>query len=133
MNQSVVSFTTSLGSRPSPLYIARFNFAGVEHLNLIALYNGGSLELRLLDNHKTSKICAHIGPITIGYELMVYPTTESNGFVEICAVITQPSDGIAPRDFVVSSKTRDGTASKKLPIHMEQECICKLIFPQCKV
>ena len=70
------------------------------------------------------KICTHIGPITIGYELMVYPTTESNGFVEICAVITQPSDGIAPREFVVSSRTRDGTASKKLPIHMEQECIC---------
>ena len=45
------------------------------------------------------------------------------GFVNICAVITQPPNGIAPRDFIVSSTTRDGTASKRFHIHVEQECI----------
>ena len=116
------------------------------------------------NSHKALKICAHVGPITVGYEFEVYnttvllvctkqsqsiyacvgritvgyefevyTTTEGMGFVEICAVITQPPDGIAPRDFTVSSTTRDGTASKRFYSHVEQQCICILALPQWKV
>ena len=66
-------------------------------------------------------MCKFIGPITVGYELMVHTTTESNYFVELCTVITRPRSGIAPRDFTVSSTTRDGTASKRICIHLERE------------
>ena len=34
--------------------------------------------------------------------------------MEICAIIYEPRTGGAPREFVVSSTTRDGTASKRL-------------------
>ena len=54
------------------------------------------------------------GPITVGYEFTVYSTSESAGVVEICAIIYEPSTGEAPRRFVVSSATRDGSASKRL-------------------
>ena len=54
------------------------------------------------------------GPITVGYEFTVYSTSESAGVVEICAIIYEPPTGGAPRDFVVSSTTRDGSASKRL-------------------
>ena len=54
------------------------------------------------------------GPITVGYQFTVYSTSESAGVVEICAIIYEPPTGGAPRDFVVSSTTRDGSASKRL-------------------
>ena len=54
------------------------------------------------------------GPITVGYEFTVYSTSESAGVVEICAIIYEPPTGGALRDFVVSSTTRDGSASKRL-------------------
>ena len=44
----------------------------------------------------------------------MYSTSESAGVVEICAVIYEPPTGGAPREFVVSSTTRDGLASKRL-------------------
>ena len=54
------------------------------------------------------------GPITVGYKFTVYSMSESAGVVEICAIIYEASTGGAPRDFVVSSTTRDGSASKRL-------------------
>ena len=54
------------------------------------------------------------GPITVGYEFTVYSMSESAGVVEICAIIYEPLTGGAPQDFVVSSTTRDGSASKWL-------------------
>ena len=45
----------------------------------------------------------------IGYERTVYTTTESNGYVELCARVFSPSGG-TPRDIVISATTRDGTA-----------------------
>ena len=75
----------------------------------------------------------HVGPITVGYEFGVYTMSESNSFIEICAVITQPRDGIALRDFTVSSTTRDGTASKRIYLHLEQDRIREVTFPQFKV
>ena len=84
----------------------------------------GCGEISVQNGCKTHKLYyAHVGPITVGYEFEVYTTTEGMGFVEICAVITQPPNGIAPRDFTVSSTTRDGTASKRFHIHVEQRCI----------
>ena len=46
--------------------------------------------------------------------------TEGNSFIELCAVIHQPHEGIAPRDFTVSSTTRNGTASKRLHNHLDR-------------
>ena len=54
------------------------------------------------------------GPITVGYQFTVYSTSESVGMVEICAIIYEPPTGGALRDFVISSTTRDGSASKRL-------------------
>ena len=54
------------------------------------------------------------GPITVGYQFTVYSTSESAGVVEICAIIYEPPTGGAPREFVVSSATRDGSASERL-------------------
>ena len=68
----------------------------------------------------------YVGPITVGYEFEVYTTTETNSFVEICAIITQPPDGIAPRDFTVSSTTRNGTASKRFHIHVAIQTLKRL-------
>ena len=56
----------------------------------------------------------YTGNITVGYEFTSYTTTEGSGMVEICAVIYQPPTGGATRQFVVSSTTRDGSASKIL-------------------
>jgi len=49
------------------------------------------------------------GKITVGYERTVYTTTEGQGMVELCAVVTSHPGG-APRAFTISATTRDGTA-----------------------
>ena len=49
------------------------------------------------------------GNITVGYEMTVYTTTEGQGMVELCAVVTSHPGG-APRAFTISATTRDGTA-----------------------
>ena len=54
------------------------------------------------------------GSITVGYQFTVYSTSGSAGVVEICAIIYEPPTGGAPREFVFSSTTRDGSASKML-------------------
>ena len=46
----------------------------------------------------------------MGYSHSVYTTTEGEGMVELCATISTPSNGIAPRPFVISASTSDGTA-----------------------
>ena len=56
----------------------------------------------------------YTGSITVGYESTIYTTTEGAGVVEICAIIYDPPEGGALRDFVVSSTTRDGSASKTI-------------------
>ena len=48
--------------------------------------------------------------IVVGYEFIVYTADEVGTAVEICAIIYEPSTGVTPREFVVSSTTRDGTA-----------------------
>ena len=56
------------------------------------------------------------GPITVGYEFSVYITDETAGMVQICATIYKSMCGGAPQNFVVSSTTRDGSASKGLSV-----------------
>ena len=48
------------------------------------------------------------GPIEVGYEMTEYSTSEGDGEVELCAVLIDPST--APRGFVLSASTRDGSA-----------------------
>ena len=54
------------------------------------------------------------GRIVVGYEFTVYTSDGEGTAVEVCARIYEPSTGGAPREFVVSSTTRDGSASKGL-------------------
>ena len=48
--------------------------------------------------------------ITVGYEFVVYITSEGDETVEICAIISEPDMGGAPRDFTLLSTTQNGTA-----------------------
>ena len=53
--------------------------------------------------------------IVVGYEMTTYTTTEGMGYVELCAVITNPSVGVvSPRPFVISATTADDTAGREL-------------------
>ena len=49
----------------------------------------------------------------MGYERTVYTTTEGEGSVELCVVVTSPATGGAPRSFVVAAATVDDTAGKE--------------------
>ena len=49
--------------------------------------------------------------VEVGYEFTVYTTTEREGYVTLCAIVMNFSDG-SPRPFVVSATTDDGIASK---------------------
>ena len=51
------------------------------------------------------------GPIEVGYEFTLYTTPEGVEIVELCVVIFQPPTRVAPRDFVISTSTRDGSAT----------------------
>jgi len=44
--------------------------------------------------------------------MTVYTTTEGMGNVTLCAVITMPATGGAPRAFTIAATTSDGTASE---------------------
>ena len=46
----------------------------------------------------------------VGYELTVYNVTESDGRVQLCAVIFEPATGVSPRSFQLSVTTQDGSA-----------------------
>ena len=52
-------------------------------------------------------ICTFTEPITVGYEFTSYTTSEGQGFVEICAIITEPVSGGAPRPFSLIALTID--------------------------
>ena len=49
-------------------------------------------------------------PIVVEYEFPEYTTSETIGFVELCAVVTSHPHG-TPRPFVISATTADGSAS----------------------
>ena len=51
-----------------------------------------------------------IGHIVVGYSQTVYTATEGEGMIELCATISTPSNGIAPRPFLLLFSTSDGTA-----------------------
>ena len=47
--------------------------------------------------------------------MTTYTTTEGTGFVELCAVITNPQNGVvAPRPFVISVTTTDDSAGRAI-------------------
>ena len=50
--------------------------------------------------------------ITVGYSLVTYTTTESQGRVEVTVIIIQPPSRRAPRSFSIIMNTEDATASK---------------------
>ena len=56
-------------------------------------------------------ILHNVADIFVGYEFSLYTTSEGIGQVEICAVLMAPGPATAPRDFVISSTTKTGTAS----------------------
>ena len=51
----------------------------------------------------------HPGNVVIGYEMSAYNTTEEQGIVELCVVVTNPQAG-APDVITVSASTRGNTA-----------------------
>ena len=58
----------------------------------------------------------HSGPITVGYERTVYTTTEGDGSVTLCAIVTEPATGGAPRPFIIAATTSDDTASEEFAL-----------------
>ena len=48
--------------------------------------------------------------IRVGYEKTLYTTPEGDVFVELCAIIYEPTSGVAPRPFRISYRTKDYTA-----------------------
>ena len=59
--------------------------------------------------------CSHslllsAGAIQVGYEFTQYTTSEGAGVIELCAIISVPASGVAPREFVIEANTRDGSA-----------------------
>ena len=50
-------------------------------------------------------------PIVVGYERTVY-TTEGEGRVTLCAIITSPVTGGTLRSFTLSASTTDNTTGK---------------------
>jgi hypothetical protein len=51
-------------------------------------------------------------PIVVGYEVTTHTTTETDGYVELCAVIFETLSGLAPRPFELTVNTGDGSARK---------------------
>lgn len=51
--------------------------------------------------------------IVVGYDPTLYITTEGQGFVDLTVRIFEPRFRGAPRDFVLSINTQDGTAGKQ--------------------
>ena len=47
-------------------------------------------------------------PIEVGYEMTEYTTSEEDGEIELCVVLINPAR--APREFVLSASTRNGSA-----------------------
>ena len=62
-------------------------------------------------------------PITVGYNPVLYTTTEEQGFVVLNITIFDPPAGGTPRPFTLVVNTQDGTASMFSPVHIK----CALI------
>ena len=61
-------------------------------------------------NESLSLTFKHLGLIQVGYDPIVYVTSESQGYVDLnIFVFSHPVDG-APRPFTLSVTTSDGTA-----------------------
>ena len=56
------------------------------------------------------------GYITVGYDETMHTTTEVQGMVELCAVVTSHPGG-APRAFTISATTQDSTAGSARRIY----------------
>ena len=80
-------------------------------------------------------------PISVGYERTDYSTTEMEGGVELCAIILQPEEGIALREFslaVVISSTGNFTQGNllytptvvTLKVYLFEESMIKI---QCSI
>ena len=63
-------------------------------------------------NHSSHSLFSHtfLVPIIVGYEKTLHTVTETDGVVELCAVIFEPMTGVAPRSFQLSASTQDITA-----------------------
>ena len=64
--------------------------------------------------------------IVVEYEFPEYTTSETMGYVELCAIVTSHPGG-SPRPFVISATTADGSASMHVILNM----ICRVIFFNC--
>ena len=66
----------------------------------------------------------------VGYEVTTHTTTETDDYVELCAVIFAPLSRLAPRPFELTVNTGDGSARKI----MSQPCTLeKLTVPRFKL
>ena len=66
----------------------------------------------------------------VGYEVTTYTTTETDGYVELCAVVFEPPSRLAPRPFELTVNTGDGSARKII----SQQCtLKKLTVPWFKL
>ena len=60
-------------------------------------------------------VCFSLEPITVGYEFTEYTTSEGDGYIKLCGVVTSHHDG-APKPFIIAATTEDGVASMLLHV-----------------
>ena len=83
----------------------------------------------MLDLHNLCYICFDIkfsaADIRVGYEMTVYTTPEGDTFMELCAIIYEPTIGVAPRPIVISYATSDdgGNYSKNVIYCIDQDLL----------
>ena len=75
------------------------------------IYRPAGANFRLLSHPFFSAV-----HVAVGYEFTVYTTTEGQGLVELCAVISDPHSGGPPLPFELPFTTEDGSAGQ-LVIH----------------
>ena len=66
------------------------------------------------------------GNISVGYETTLYTIPEEDIMVELCVVIFDPPTGGAPRPFVLSYATADGSASEYIEEYYFVNEFCSL-------
>ena len=69
-------------------------------------------------------------PITVGYNPVLYTTTEGQGFVVLNITIFDPPTGGTPRPFTLVVNTQDGTASMFSLVHINCALITDLLQGQ---
>ena len=57
-----------------------------------------------------------------------YTTSEEQGFVEICAAITEPVSGVAPRPFTLTASTGSGPSRKYFYEKAVSKCVMESAF-----